>query len=170
MNLFIRFFWCWLSGLGLRHDDAAAPELSFRIWPHDMGWRLHLPNFRFLSYMELGRFRYWYGVKHRLQTSPGTRLIAAQDMVYIRPVAFLAKLDMTTRMVARDRKYVYFQHDFFVGKTLVATGMVKEACVVQGSVISPDEVFCGEAPQDAAQVVEAWAQMHTALRGISGRR
>lgn len=170
MNLFIRFFWRWLRILSVRQPLSAVVTQSYRIWPHDMGWRTHLPNFRFLSFMELGRFQFWYGVRHELRAPAGARLIAAQDMVYIRPVSFLARLEMTTELLSWDSKYVYFRHGFYVGKTLVATGLVKEACVVKGSVISPVNVFSGEPPQDAASVVDNWQQLHTALRSLPGRR
>ena len=170
MNLFLRFFWLWIRTLSLQHVYSDTVRQGFRVWLHDMGWRTHLPNFRFLSFMELGRFQYWQGVRSELRGPTGMRMIAAQDMTYIRPVGFLAKLEMTTCLLTWDNKYIYFRHDFYVGKTLVATGLVKEACVVKGSVKSPSEIFCGQPPQNAAGAVEHWLQMQSALRNQTDRR
>ncbi len=168
MNLLIRFFLLWLFGGQKYHSQSANIRQSYRIQPHDMGWRNHLPNFRFLSFMELGRFQFWRGIKHELKRPAGMRLIAAQDMVYIRPVGFLARLDTT--LLGWDKKYVYFRHDFYVGKKLVATGIVKEACVAKGSVLSPDDIFSGNSPQSAACIVESWQQLQAEVRSASGPR
>ena len=94
MNLLIRFFLLWITSRGVRHQGDEVVRQSYRIQPHDMGWRNHLPNFRFLSFMELGRFEFWRGIRGDLKSSTGMRLIAAQDVVYIRPVGFLAKLTL----------------------------------------------------------------------------
>lgn len=170
MNLFIRFFWRWLQIKNKKHSVDALIKHSYRILPHDMGWRLHLPNFRFLCFMELGRFHYWHGVKLSLKKVPGNRLIAAQDMVYIRPVSFLAKLNMSTYLLGWDDKYIYFKHDFYVGKSLVATGLVKEACVAKGIVISPNDIFCGIPPQSTATLLESWRVMQAEIRTLSDPR
>ena len=170
MNLLIRFFLLWLFSGQTQHSQSDTVRQSYRIQPHDMGWRNHLPNFRFLSFMELGRFQFWRGLKSELKRPAGMRLIAAQDMVYIRPVGFLARLDMETTLLGWDKKYVYFRHDFYVGKKLVAIGIVKEACVAKGSVLSPDDIFSGESPQTAAGIVESWQQFQAEVRSASGPR
>ncbi|MEK9765475.1 MAG: thioesterase family protein, partial [Thalassolituus sp.] len=119
MNLFIRLFVRWLLSRNQRLVPGAVSEQHYRILPHDMGWRNHLPNFRFLSFMELGRFSYWRGIRDELKQSTGMRLIAAQEMIYIRPVGFMARLKMETSLIGWDQKYVYFRHDFYVGNKLV---------------------------------------------------
>lgn len=170
MNLFIRFFWRWIQIQNKKHSVNALIQQTYTIWPHDMGWRLHLPNFRFLSFMELGRFQYWYGVRSELKRTTGNRLISAQDMIYIRPVSVLAKLNMSTYLLGWDDKYVYFKHDFFVGKSLVATGLVKEACVAKGAVIPPNDIFCGEPPQNAVDLLKSWRVMQAEIRTLSDAR
>ena len=170
MNLLIRFFLLWITSRGVRHQRDEVVRQSFRIQPHDMGWRNHLPNFRFLSFMELGRFEFWRGIRGDLKSSTGMRLIAAQDVVYIRPVGFLAKLTMDTTLVGWDNKYVYFRHDFYVRSKLVATGVVKEACVVKGSVVAPNDIFSGESPQSAAGIVESWQRFQAEVRSASDLR
>lgn len=170
MNLLIRFFWLWIQIQNKKYSVNEPLIQNYRIWPHDMGWRLHLPNFRFFSFMELGRFQYWYGIKKELNISVGSRLIAAQDMIYIRPVGFLAKLNMRTSMLGWDEKYIYFKHDFYVGGTLVATGLVKEACVVKNVVMSPNDIFCGEPPQSTANLLNSWRVMQAEVKTLSDPR
>ena len=170
MNLLIRFFVRWLLTFGVSHKTDDIVSQTYRVLPHDMGWRNHLPNFRFLSFMELGRFHFWRGVRSDLEQSSGMRLIAAQDMIYIRPVSFLARLDMDTALIGWDQKYVYFRHDFYVGKKLVATGLVKEACVAKGSVVSPDDIFRGKSPRGAAGIIESWQQFQAEVRSASDSR
>ncbi|HBS42637.1 MAG TPA: hypothetical protein DEA26_08145 [Oceanospirillales bacterium] len=164
MNMLIRFFLLWLAGKTDRGLFSTA-SLHYRIQLHDMGWRDHLPNYRFFSFMELGRFDAWRGYKTELKQKPGLRMLAAQDMVYIRPVAFLAKLRMDTRLLSWDEKYVYFQHDFYVKNTLVATGLVKEACIYRGKKVAPPEMFDGEPP--LTDVVEYWSALQNGIKNLS---
>lgn len=170
MNLFIRFFWRWIQIKNNKYSVDVLLRHRYRIWLHDMGWRLHLPNFRFFSFMELGRFDYWYGVRSELKRATGSRLISAQDMIYIRPVNFLAKLEMSTSLLGWDGKYIYFKHEFYVGESLVATGLVKEACVAKGTVIPPNDIFCGESPRNAVDLLESWRVMQAKSRTLSDSR
>jgi len=170
MNLFIRLLMRWLLSINQQVSLSDVQRQHYRIQLHDMGWRTHLPNFRFLSFMELGRFSYWRSIRSELKRDTGMRMIAAQEMIYIRPVGLLARLTMDTCLIGWDQKYVYFRHDFYVGKKLVATGVVKEACVVKGSVIAPDEVFRGESPREAAGLLESWQKFQSEIRSASGSR
>ena len=164
MNMLIRFFLLWLAGKTDRGLTETA-SLTYRIQLHDMGWRDHLPNYRFFSFMELGRFDAWRGFKGQLKQKPGLRMIAAQDMVYIRPVSFLAKLRMDTKLLSWDEKYVYFQHDFYVKNTLVATGLVKEACIYRGKKVLPDDLLADDAP--VTDVTAYWSQLQQGIRDLS---
>ena len=171
MNLFIRFAWLWLCLVVMKKPFSnmnGAIQQSYRILPHDMGWRLHLPNFRFFSFMELGRFEFWY-VSHKFhEMSPGSRLIAAQELVYIRPVSHFALLHSDTVLLFWDDKYVYFQHNFYVKGTLVATGLVKEACLRYGRVQSPVSIFGECRGSDmAVTTVEHWQALQQSLRQLS---
>ncbi|MEC8443665.1 MAG: acyl-CoA thioesterase [Pseudomonadota bacterium] len=170
MNLLFRFFWCWLSNISARQDMFDPGRQTYRVWLHDMGWRTHLPNFRFLSFMELGRFQHWRRIRHQLKRSPGIPLIAAQEMVYLRPVGLFSRLTLQTELLGWDHKYVVFRHDFYVGDTLVATGLVKEACVAKGKVIAPDDIFQAESPEDTARLQACWQALHAEIRRHSGSR
>ena len=164
MNLLLRFLFLWLTSYGVRYQLNTVVRQYYRVQPHDMGWRDHLPNFRFLSFMELGRFEFWRGVRGDLKSTIGTRLIAAQDMVYIRPVGFLARLAMDTTLAGWDQKYVYFRHDFYVRGKLVAIGMVKEACVIRGSVVNPCDILGAESPQEANDLLLSWQHFQAEVR------
>lgn len=164
MNMLIRFFLLWLAGKTDRGLTDTG-SLTYRIQLHDMGWRNHLPNYRFFSFMELGRFDAWRGIKSELNHKPGLRMIAAQDMVYIRPVSFLAKLRMDTTLLSWDEKYVYFQHDFYVKNFLVATGLVKEACIYRGKKLAPKEMFTGEPA--VTDVIGHWSALQNGIKNLS---
>jgi hypothetical protein len=67
-----------------------------------------------------------------------------------------------------DDKYVYFQHNFYVKGTLVATGLVKEACLRYGRVQSPVSIFGECRGSDmAVTTVEHWQALQQSLRQLS---
>lgn len=163
MNLFGRLFYVLLAAwFSKKHGHTETVHNSFRVWLHDLGWRDHLPNYRFFSFMELGRFSFWHGTGLATAGKYKTRMIAAQEFIYLRPIAPLAKFRCDTKLEGWDHKYVYFRHDFYVKDKLVGIGLVKEACLAKGKVVSPLDIL-GETEQSTA-VVDAWQQLQQAIK------
>lgn len=175
MNLFIRMFWLIMQARRQSIQSLTVKNtLTFRVWLHDLGWRDHLPNYRVYSFMELGRFAVWSRSRLTQSECYGFRMIAAQDFIYLRPIAPLQKFTMTTQLLAFDEKYFYFRHDFLVAGKLVGIGLVKEASVKKGKVVVPATLLASSAqPQTlTAQsannhpVVSQWLATQQAIKNF----
>ena len=162
MNLFMRALQIlWLAWRGGWGALSAPGRLQFRVWPHDLGWRDHLPNYRFCSFFELGRLHFWHGTRLAWQGHYRGRMIAAQDILYLRPVPALAAFTCETQLLGWDAKYAYFVHRIYQGEHLCALGLVKEVCLKGGRPVSLLGVL-GE-PQERAPMAQ-WQALYAALK------
>lgn len=164
MNLFGRLvlilFGAWFAP---KADINGHFKHPFRVWLHDLGWRDHLPNYRFYSFMELGRYGFWHGTRLAQSGSYAVRMIAAQDFTYLRPISPLAKFTCDTQLIGWDQKYFYFRHDFYVKDKLVGIGLVKEACLSKGKVVDPKFITGREA--QGHEIIENWQQLQQSIKG-----
>lgn len=162
MNLLLRMLWvlwrAWRYGWSQR---LAAERLQFRVWPHDLGWRDHLPNYRFCSFFELGRLHFWQGTRLAWQGHYRSRMIAAQDILYLRPVPALAAFSCETQLLGWDTKYCYFIQRIYRGQQLCALALVKEVCLKAGRPVNLLPLL--GAPQDCAPM-QRWQQLYDVLK------
>lgn len=164
MNLFVRLAVILLRAwFGSKTDINGTFKQQFRVWLHDLGWRDHLPNYRFYSFMELGRFGFFHRTKLAQSGSYAVRMIAAQDFTYLRPISPLAKFSCDTQLIGWDHKYFYFRHDFYVKGKLVGIGLVKEACLSKGKVVEPKFVTGREA--QGHEIITSWQQLQQSIKG-----
>lgn len=144
---------------------------TFRVWLHDLGWRNHLPNYRVYSFMELGRFDLWHGSKIALTGQYHIRMIGAQEFIYLKPMSVFKRFSMTSEIIAWDKKYFYFRHDFYCDENLVGIGLVKEACLKSGKVVEPISIIGNQysveniPPQRSKSlIVEQWLNTHMTIK------
>lgn len=136
MNMLLRFF-IMTSLLGrelkqqstsekLSNETLNAPVIRhYRVLPHDMGFRDHLPNYRYLSFIELNVTQWVVTCCHHKDIKPLNWVIAMQEMIYLKPIKFLDKITLSSVVAGWDQKYVYFEHRFFVKNQLMGVGMTK---------------------------------------------
>lgn len=131
MNLLLRLFCLLLrTWLGPRRSPLQRSRLSFRVWPHDLGWRDHLPNYRFLSFLELGRFELWHASRLPFSGRYHTRMIAAQELVYLRPIRPFSTFECDTRLLGWDHKYCYCMRCIVRGSWQRLVWSRRRVCVV----------------------------------------
>ena len=136
MNMLIRFF--IMSSLlkqqlkqqsvteRLSIETLTAPTVRhYRVLPHDMGFRDHLPNYRYLSFIELNVTRWLMACCHQKGIKPLNWVIAMQEIVYLKQISFLDKMTLSSAVAGWDHKYIYFEHRFFVKNQLMSVGMSK---------------------------------------------
>ena len=166
MNLLLRLFLVLLRAwLRPRRAPSDPSRLRFRVWPHDLGWRNHLPNYRYFSFFELGRFDLWHASRLPFSGRYRMRLIAAQELVYIRQIRPFSAFDCHTRLVGWDEKYCYYLHEVRCGTTLVAAGLVKEALLLNGRVVPPQSVL--QLPMQKAPVMVQWQALQQQLKRLT---
>lgn len=163
MNLFGRLFYILLSAwFSKKTAPNAVVHSYFRVWLHDLGWRDHLPNYRFYSFLELGRFSFWHGTGLASAGKYKARMIAAQEFIYLRPIAPFVKFRCDTVLEGWDQKYFYFRHNVYVKDRLVGVGLVKEACLSKGKVVSPLEILSTD--EQSTEVIVAWQLLQQKIK------
>lgn len=142
MNLYLRYFLLAFNNL-LQQEKQIAFEhtLAMTVLPHDIGFNDHLPNYRYFSFMELGRAQFWH--KSRLNWSGRytRRIIAEQSIKYIEVIRPLEKIEIQTYLIGWCDKYVLYKQDIVSGKKLKATATVKEAVFKGKKRINPARLF-----------------------------
>ncbi|ERL57056.1 acyl-CoA thioesterase [Psychrobacter aquaticus] len=136
MNMLLRFF-IMVSLLKQQLKQQSVSEYlsvemltapvvrQYRVLPHDMGFRDHLPNYRYLSFIELNVTRWLMSCCHQKGIKPLNWVIAMQEMIYLKEIKFLDKMTVNSKLVGWDKKYVYFETHFFVKNQLMGVGMTK---------------------------------------------
>lgn len=137
---------------------------SYRVLPHDMGFRNHLPNYRYLSFIELNITSWIFELKKQTQLSDLTInwIISMQEMVYLKEIKFLNKMTVTSTLEGWDAKYVYFQHHFYVKNTLMAIGLTKFVLTDKKGKLSP-EIF-GMQGEHLSDVINTWNANQLAIK------
>jgi len=163
MNLVFRCLKAILvARLTRQKDTLESFKTRFRVGLHDLGWRDHLPNYRYLSFMEIGSFVFFHGTRLASSGKFDSRLIAAQEIIYLRPVRPFQSVELNTQLIGWDQKYLFFQHEFTVNDKLVAVGLVKEICLKKGKQVTPLELL--EKNKVLSPVIESWLTNHDAIR------
>ena len=136
MNMLLRFFIMTSLLKQQLKNEPVSQTLSeeqiiepttrhYRVLPHDLGFRDHLPNYRYLSFIELNVTQWLAKCCHHKDIKPLNWVIAMQEMIYLKPIKFLDKISLSSVVAGWDKKYVYFEHQFFVKNQLMGVGMTK---------------------------------------------
>ena len=173
MNMLLRFFIMY----GLLQQQLKRQSLSerlsietlsapvsrrYRVLPHDMGFRDHLPNYRYLSFIELNVTRWLIACCHQKGIKTLDWVIAMQEMVYLKEIKFLDKMTLNSQLVGWDKKYVYFEHRFFVKDQLMSVGMSKFVLMDKKGKCTPDILdMRGEQLTD---VINTWNKHQVAVK------
>ena len=134
----------------------------YRVLPHDMGFRDHLPNYRYLSFIELNITKWLMTCCHQKGLKNLGWIIAMQEMVYLKEVKFLSKMTVNSTLVGWDKKYVYFETRFFVKSQLMGVGMTKFVLTNKKGKCAPEILdMVGE---QLTEVIESWNQHQVAIK------
>ncbi|MGO2996850.1 MAG: acyl-CoA thioesterase [Moraxellaceae bacterium] len=173
MNMLLRFFiMVSLLKQQLKHEPMSetisletliAPTVrNYWVLPHDMGFRDHLPNYRYLSFIELNVTRWVRARCHQKGIKPLNWVIAMQEMIYLKQIKFLDKMTLSSAVAGWDHKYVYFEHRFFVKNQLMGVGMTKFVFTDDTGMRTPDVLdMTGERLTD---VINTWNAHQVAVK------
>ena len=173
MNMLLRFFiMVSLLKQQLKHEPMsetisletliAATVRTSRVLPHDMGFRDHLPNYRYLSFIELNVTRWVMARCHEKGIKPLNWVIAMQEMVYLKQIKFLDKMTLSSAVAGWDHKYVYFEHRFFVKNQLMGVGMTKFVFTDDTGMRTPEVLdMTGER---LTEVINTWNNHQVAVK------
>lgn len=144
-------------------ETLTAPIVRhYRVLPHDMGFRDHLPNYRYLSFIELNITHWLMASTHQKGIKPLNWIIAMQEMVYLKEIKFLNKMTVSSVLIGWDKKYVYFETRFFVKHQLMGVGMTKFVLMDKNGKCTPDILdMIGEQLTDE---IQTWNHHQVAVK------
>lgn len=179
MNMLIRFF-IMISLLKQQRDKQSVKQRlsaemlavpivrQYRVLPHDMGFRDHLPNYRYLSFIELNITNWLMTCCHQKGIKNLGWIIAMQDMVYLKEIKFLNKMTVNSVLVGWDTKYVYFETRFFVKHQLMGIGMTKFVLTDKKGKCAPAVLdMLGEQTND---VIDSWNAHQVAIKSVKSAK
>ena len=147
----------------ISQEQLFAPiEHQYRVLPHDMDFRNHLPNYRYLSFIELNITHWLKALSYQANMKGLMWIISMQEVVYLKEIKFLDKITVKSVLEGWDEKYVYFQHHFFVKNTLMAIGMTKFILINQAGKVIPEAL--GMQDQHTTSVIDTWNNHQSAIK------
>lgn len=180
MNMLLRFFiMTHLLKQALKQQSStkkltietlSAPIISsYRVLPHDMGFRDHLPNYRYLSFIELNITRWAITCCHKKGIKNLQWVIAMQEMIYLKEIKFLNKMTVSSVLAGWDKKYVYFETRFFVKNQLMGVGMTKFVLKdKRGKIHTP--TILEMAGEQLTDVITTWNAHQVAVKSVEPKR
>lgn len=130
MNLLFRLIWMMLTARW-REPCAMMDEssLSFRVMPTDLDVNMHLTNSRYFSFMDLSR------VDHMIRNGAWTEIranklkpvLGSGSIRFRRAVPPFKRVNVTTRVVGGDEKWIYLEHKIIAGDVLYSVAILKAA-------------------------------------------
>lgn len=153
----------------LSQEMLTAPIIRrYRVLPHDMGFRDHLPNYRYLSFIELNITRWLMACCHQKGIKNLQWVIAMQEMVYLKEIKFLDKMSVDSKLAGWDKKYVYFETRFFVKDQLMGVGMTKFVLMGNQGKCAPSVLDMIGA--QLTDVINTWNKHQVAIKALPKSR
>lgn len=154
MNLLLRYLILCLTFKSTKNPKFTdTVSRSYRILPHDMGFRDHVPNYRYLSFIELN-IQQWL---MQQSTFEGTRwIIASQQMTYLKQGRLLDKVTLNSQVLGWDSKYFYFRHEFVVKGQVIAVALTKFVLMENGKIL-PTSIIADK-PEQSHPVITTWQE------------
>lgn len=153
------------AGVGCLENEAPALQFfskSYRVLPHDMGFRNHLPNYRYLSFIELNITGWLTKLIQHKNLDKLQWIISMQEMVYLKEVKLWDKMTVSSTLEGWDEKYVYFQHHFYVKDNVMAIGLTKFVLMNDKGKQSPK--LLGLQGQHLSEVITTWNANQSAIK------
>lgn len=140
MNMLLRF---WYMLLQIRRQAIKPAGFcepltrTYCVLPHDLGWRDHLPNYRFLSFIELNTTQW---LKTQTQVKKSAWIMATQEVIYLKPMLPFTRFSITSEVIGWDSKYLFFRHEFKAKGKLTAISLCKVMILSAQKSVTPEQI------------------------------
>lgn len=143
MNLYLRLLKLALQLIfGQKSMSLDTTVMTFRAWPHDCDFNMHMTNARYLAMMDLGRTQLLgkAGVLGAIIKKKWMPVANAIEITYIREIKPFQRFTLHSRLLAWDEKYWYIEQKFMRGEKLLALTMVRGLFLKGRRKVAFDEV------------------------------
>lgn len=113
-----------------------------RAWPFDIDPFLDLNNGRILTLMDLGRMGFFVrmGILKVLKERGWYGTVAGSAVRYRRRITAMQKLELRTRVIGWDDRFIYFDQAFWRGDECCAHAIVRTAITTGKGIVPTSEV------------------------------
>lgn len=160
-----------------RNEPATISPLgtsshSYRVWPHQIDYNLHLNNAKYLNVLEHARwvlFRENGWFKHLFAKRLNV-VVAALEITFIRELNLFTQYEVRSRVLSWDEKYMYVEQRIMVKGKLSGHIIVKIAGVRKGKRALTPEI-CETVGVDyhmakSQEALDCWTAMAQAKREL----
>jgi acyl-CoA thioesterase FadM len=135
-------------------------RVPLRIWPTDLDVYLHLNNGRCLTLMDFGRLAHGLrtGLARKTLQRRWRPVVGSAEVHFRRELRVLQRVDLVTRLVFWDEKWIFFEHRLEQGDEQFAVATVKAVVKERGKTVAPSEVVAavghhGPPPEPPARLL-----------------
>ncbi len=142
MSLIFRLSWVVLLSFFRRRMGVLDwSKLKLRVLPTDLDINFHMNNGRYLTLIDLCRMDLFlrtglYRLMWKYRWAPA---VSSLTMEFRRPLRLFQKYTLRSRIIHWDKRLVFSEHEFVVGKRVVARGTSNTCLVARNGVVVPPE-------------------------------
>lgn len=130
-----------------------------RVWPWDLDFMAELNNGRTLSIFDLGRipFAMRSGLFRVLRARRWGLTVAGSIVRYRRRLTFMEKVEMQSRLLGWDHRFVYIEQSMWVKDGTCANhGIFRTALVANGRLVPTDDILTEFGIEDTSPDLPDW--------------
>lgn len=140
--------------------DVGKPiDTGFRVLPGDLDMLMHMTNGRYLSILDAARISYMSrtGLWRQLRARRWHPVVAAQTIVYRRPLTLGVRYHVHTTLLGFDERNAYFEQSFRVGSSVHADAVVAVRFLDRdGDSVTPQQILDVDARFVLSEPLPAW--------------
>lgn len=141
--------------LNLIHHTRRGPldesVLTFRVWPGDLDFNLHMNDGRYITLTNFGRVDLLggLGLTWKMIRRGWAPVVASAHVEYRRELRTFQKFRIRTRVLGWDEKWLYIEHRIERGEKLVSLALLKGGLRDHNGMVPPRVVLetLGHSPQ-----------------------
>jgi acyl-CoA thioesterase FadM len=124
-------------------DMTDETSLPFRVLPTDIDVNKHMTNSRYFSFMDLSRVDHLVrcGAWKKVRAKKLMPSLGSGSIRFRRAVPPFKKVDVTTRMIGVDEKWICLEHKIVSGDTMYSVAILKAAFLNTGGRILVSELL-----------------------------
>jgi acyl-CoA thioesterase FadM len=135
-----------------------AHVTQLRAWPFDIDPFLDLNNGRILTLMDLGRMGYFVrmGVPRTLKKRGWYGTVAGSAVRYRRRITSMQKLELRTKLIGWDDRFIYFDQAFWRAGECCAHAVIRTAITTGRGFVPTAEVAAAMGFAEESPPLPAW--------------
>ena len=130
------------------------------IWPWDLDMWNELNNGRTLTLYDLGRLPLArrVGLDKVLAANGWGLTVAGSSVRYRRRVQAFARVEMRSRCIGWDARFVYLDQSMWLGADCTSQVLIRNAIVSRAGIVPPAEMAAAMGHEGASPTLPAWVQ------------